>query len=259
MRNTKESDLYRFRDFLGKIPLVKYREELKDIKWVEQDLPKEILPLRSIYKYYWEKREFLDFEEWFEKFWREINEDQESKKALKKFKKYYFNRTIKENGWFKKGFKARMYRTWISILTQLDFCYMFEYICEKEGRNFKIECNAELDMKGIDAKVGETYFQIAKITHRKEARPGKRKMKIIQVPYAVFDIEEFQKKIQSPRTRNKEKYRKLLQAFEKYFDVLENGFVVFKESYAKMIVENLEDQEKLEKAINKILKELGGT
>jgi hypothetical protein len=34
---------------------------------------------------------------------------------------------------------------------------------------------------------------------------------------------------------------------------------VFKESYAKMIVENLEDQEKLEKAINKILKELGGT
>jgi hypothetical protein len=52
--------------FSGKIPLVKYREELKDIKWVEQDLPKEILPLRSIYKYYWEKREFLDFEEWFE-------------------------------------------------------------------------------------------------------------------------------------------------------------------------------------------------
>jgi hypothetical protein len=69
MKNKKESDLQRFRDFLGKIPLVKYREELKDIKWVEQDLPKEILPLHSIYKYYWEKREFLDFEEWFEKFW----------------------------------------------------------------------------------------------------------------------------------------------------------------------------------------------
>jgi hypothetical protein len=81
MRNTKESDLYRFRDFLGKIPLVKYREELKDIKWVEQELPKEILPLRSIYKYYWDKREFLDFEEWFEEFWKEINENQESKKA----------------------------------------------------------------------------------------------------------------------------------------------------------------------------------
>ncbi|MFZ8846262.1 MAG: TaqI family restriction endonuclease [Candidatus Hydrothermia bacterium] len=255
MRNTKESDLYRFRDFLGKIPLVKYREEFKDIKWVEQDLPKEILPLRSIYKYYWDKREFLDFEEWFEEFWKEINENQESKKALEEFKKYYFNRTIEENDWFKKGFKARMYRTWISILTQLDFFYMFEYICEKEGRNFKIECNAELDMKGIDAKVGETYFQIAKITHRKEARPGKRKMKIIQVPYAVFDIEELQRRIQNPRTRNKEKYRKLLKAFEKYFDVLENGFVAFKEDYVKMIIENLENQKELEKIISKIFKE----
>jgi hypothetical protein len=255
MRNTKESDLYRFRDFLGKIPLVKYREEFKDIKWVEQDLPKEILPLRSIYKYYWDKREFLDFEEWFEEFWKEINENQESKKALEEFKKYYFNRTIEENDWFKKGFKARMYRTWISILTQLDFCYMFEYICEKERRNFTIECSAELDMKGIDAKVGETYFQIAKITHRKEARPGKRKMKIIQVPYAVFDIEELQRRIQNPQTRNKEKYRKLLKAFEKYFDVLENGFVVFKEDYVKMIIENLENQEELEKIISKIFKE----
>ena len=255
MRNTKESDLYRFRDFLGKIPLVKYREEFKDIKWVEQDLPKEILPLRSIYKYYWDKREFLDFEEWFEEFWKEINENQESKKALEEFKKYYFNRTIEENDWFKKGFKARMYRTWISILTQLDFFYMFEYICEKEGINFKIECNAELDMKGIDAKVGETYFQIAKITHRKEARPSKRKMKIIQVPYAVFDIEELQRRIQNPRTRNKEKYRKLLKAFEKYFDVLENGFVVFKEDYVKMIIENLENQKELEKIISKIFKE----
>jgi len=114
-------------------------------------------------------------------------------------------------------------------------------------------------MKGIDAKVGEIYFQIAKITHRKEARPGKRKMKIIQVPYAVFDIEEFQKKIQSPRTRNKEKYRKLLQAFEKYFDVLENGFVVFKESYVKMIVENIENPESLQKEIDKILKDLEGS
>jgi hypothetical protein len=259
MKNKKESDLQRFRDFLGKIPLVKYREELKDIKWVEQDLPKEILPLHSIYKYYWEKREFLDFEEWFEKFWREINEDQESKKALEGFKKYYFNRTLEENDWFKKGFKARMYRTWISILTQLDFCYIFEYVCEKEGKNFKIECNAELDMKGIDAKVGEIYFQIAKITHRKEARPGKRKMKIIQVPYAVFNVEEFQKKIQSPRTKNREKYRKLLQAFEKYFDVLENGFVVFKESYVKIIVENIENPEILQKEIDKILKELEGS
>jgi hypothetical protein len=32
MKNKKESDLHRFRDFLGKIPLVKYREELQRYK-----------------------------------------------------------------------------------------------------------------------------------------------------------------------------------------------------------------------------------
>ncbi|WP_219995005.1 TaqI family restriction endonuclease [Thermodesulfovibrio sp. Kuro-1] len=61
-------DLQRFRDFLSSIPLDKYREELKNIKWVEQDLPKEILPLSSIFRYYWEERNFLNFEEWFENF-----------------------------------------------------------------------------------------------------------------------------------------------------------------------------------------------
>jgi hypothetical protein len=81
-------------------------------------------------------------------------------------------------------------------------------------------------------------------------------MKIIQVPYAVFDIEELQRRIQNQRTRNKEKYRKLLKAFEKYFDVLENGFVVFKKDYVKMIIENLENQEELEKIISKIFREL---
>jgi hypothetical protein len=247
--------LRRFRSFLKRIPLNRYRERFERIKWVEQDLPKEILPLYSIYRYYWEDKKYLGFKTWFERFWKEINDNRESKKALKKFKKYYFNRTIEENGWFKKGFKARMYRTWISILTQLDFCYMFKYICKKERRNFTIECSAELDMKGIDAKVGEICFQITKISYRKEARKSRRSRRIIQIPYAVFNKEELRRRIQSPRTRNKRKYRRLLKAFEKYFDALENGFVVFKKDYVKMIIENLENQEELEKIIRKIFKE----
>jgi len=39
------TDLGEYRKFLEVIPLNRYREELKDIKWVEQDLPKEMLPL----------------------------------------------------------------------------------------------------------------------------------------------------------------------------------------------------------------------
>lgn len=55
--------LRKYREFLESIPLVKYREELKSVKWVEQDLPKEMLPLASIFRYYWEERNFLIFEE----------------------------------------------------------------------------------------------------------------------------------------------------------------------------------------------------
>ena len=165
MKNPIE-DLRKYREFLESIPLEKYREELKNIKQVEQDLPKEILPLGSIFKHYWEDREFLDFEKWFEEFWIEINTFPESRKALEEFKKYFFDRTIEENDWFKKGFKARMYRTWISIFTQLDFCYMFEYVCAKKGIDLQLECNAKLDEKGIDAMVKDIGFQIAKISQR---------------------------------------------------------------------------------------------
>ena len=95
-------DFKKYRDFLATIPLDKYRKELKDIKWVEQDLPKEILPLASIFKYFWEERQFLDFEEWFDTFWKEINTNSPSKEVLNQFKKYYFDKD--NNGWFKKGF-----------------------------------------------------------------------------------------------------------------------------------------------------------
>ena len=66
-------DFEKYRKFLESIPLVKYREELKDIKWVEQDLVPTLYPLTSIYKNYWETQNFLDFEKWFTEFWSEIN------------------------------------------------------------------------------------------------------------------------------------------------------------------------------------------
>ncbi|CUS90546.1 TaqI restriction endonuclease [Candidatus Kryptobacter tengchongensis] len=251
-------DLQRFREFLGSIPLDKYREELTDVKWVEQDLPKEILPLASIFRYYWEERNFLNFEKWFKSFWEEINTDVKSKKALKGFKKYYFNKKLNENGWFKKGFKARMYRTWVSVLTQLDFCYLFEYICAKENKNLKLECNAELDVKGIDAKVNEIEFQVAKITYRKEGRSASKRKNLVIIPYPVFDIDELERKIKSPRVRNKTLYQKSLQAFNKYFIRLSNGFVVFHENYLKPIIDNIDSVEKVRKVIEKILSELLG-
>jgi len=257
MKNPHEG-LKKFRDFLGSIPLDKYREELKEIKWVEQNLPKEILPLASIFKYYWEERKFLEFDVWFETFWREINTTPESKKALEEFKRYFFNKSLEEDGWFKKGFKARMYRTWVSVLTQLDFCYMFEYVCDKEGKNLKLECNAELDAKGIDAKVNDIGFQVAKISQRKEARTVGGKKTIITIPYAVFNIEEFERRITSPRVKDKSGYQKALKSFHKYFILLKNGFVVFNEEYLKQIIDNINDVEKVRQTVKEISIELSG-
>ena len=256
MNKNPIEDLKRYREFLETIPLDKYREELKDVKWVEQDLPKEMLPLASIFKYYWETRKFLSFEKWFEDFWKEINTNPHSKEVLKQFKKYYFDKD--NNGWFKKGFKARMYRTWVSVLTQLDFCYVFEFICEKEGKRLILECNSDLDVKGIDAKVNDIKFQIAKISQRKEARSASKKKTLITIPYAVFNIEEFERLANSPRVKDKTGYQKALQSFHKYFIRLKNGFVVFHENYLKPIIDSIDDIEAVEKTVKRISLKLSG-
>lgn len=256
MKKDPINDLVKYREFLKTIPLAKYREELKDIKWVEQDLPKEMLPLTSIFKYYWFERNFLDFDKWFEIFWEELNTNPRSKEVLKQFKKYYFDKN--GDGWFKKGFKARMYRTWVSVLTQLDFCYMFEYICAKEGKNLQLEADAELDARGIDARVKDIGFQIAKISQRKEARTVGGKKKVVTIPYAVFNIEEFERRCESPRVKDKSGYRKALVSFHKYFIRLKNGFVVFNENYIRMIIDNIDDIEAVKRTVKKISLELSG-
>ncbi len=258
MKKNSINDLKKYREFLETIPLDKYREELKNVKWVEQDLNKAgqiqlgsaLLPLASIFKYYWEKRQFLTFEKWFEIFWEELNTKLESKQALKEFKKYYFDKN--GDGWFKKGFKARMYRTWVSVLTQLDFCYMFEYICTKEGKNLQLEGNAELDARGIDARVNDIGFQIAKISQRKEARTVGGKKMVVTIPYVVWDPDELRKKIQNPRTRIKNIYQKMVDSFQKYFIKLQNGFVVFNENYLKPIIDNIDNIEAVRKAVKEI-------
>lgn len=256
MKKDPIANLKKYRNFLETIPLNRYREELKGIKWVEQDLFKEMLPLASIFNYYWDKRSFLGFEEWFESFWEELNTKPESKQALAKFKKYYFDKN--GDGWFKKGFKARMYRTWISVLTQLDFCYMFEYICAKEDKDLPLEGNAELDARGIDARVNNIAFQIAKISQRKEARTAGRKKTVVAIPYAVFNVEEFKRRCESPRVKDKNGYRKALASFHKYFTLLQNGFVVFNENYLKPIIDNIEDIEAVRDVVGKISLELSG-
>lgn len=264
MKKSPIEDLKKYRKFLESIPLDKYREELKDIKWVEQDLVPQLFPLRSIYTNYWDGRNFLSFEDWFDKFWKELQQNQSQKisdlkelvRAHRKFYEDKVNNNLNNKVFL--GFKARMYRTWVSVLTQLDFCYMFEYICANKGRNLQLMSSAELDAQGIDAKVKDIGFQISKISQRSVALRIGRKTRIVEIPYVVWDIEELKEKIQNPRTRIKEVYQKMVASFEKYFIQLQNGFVVFNEDYLKPIIDNIDNIGKVRKVVKQISLELSG-
>lgn len=248
-----------YRKFLESIPLDEYRGKLKDVKWVEQDLPRELLPQWAIFHFYWDTQNFLDFESWFETFWQALHSNPTSADVLKDFKKYYFDKN--NDGWFKLGFRARMYRTWTAVLTQLDFCYMLAHVCDKHSIKVELEANADLDIKGIDLRVGSIDFEVGKLTQRKEARSAATARKNrIRIPYAVFDVEEYERKSHSSRVTpsNRMSYRNALQAFHKYFLLLKNGFVVFNEYYVAQVVRNLDDPDRLKAAISQMLMELSG-
>ncbi|MCX7757187.1 MAG: TaqI family restriction endonuclease [candidate division WOR-3 bacterium] len=260
------NDLIAYRAFLESIPLEDFRKELKDIKFVEQDLHPLLFPLASIFEYYWEKREYLPFELWYKNFIAQIEQNEKKKAKLSDLKELvrahrkFYDDTVNNNlnGKFQMGFKARMYRTWVSVLTQLDFCYMFEYLCAKNKLALTIECNADLDASGIDAKVNEIGFQIAKISQRKEALKIGRKTKVIEVPYVVWDLNKIKEKIKNPRTKKRDVYQNMLDTFNKYYIQLKNGFVVFKESYINEIINNINDIDKLKSIIKRISLELAG-
>lgn len=246
-----------YRSFLKGLPIAKY-ESYKKIKWVEQDLPKEMLPLASIFKNYWFTRNYLDFESWFAQFWEELHSNPLSREALRQFKDYHFDGADEE--WFKHGFRGRMYRTWMSVLTQIDFYYIFHCVCERQRKEIAFEANAELDRRGIDLRVGKLDFGISKISQRKVARPSGSKKKLILLPYTVFNIGEFLRLSKSSRVspENRIAYKKSVEAFNKYFIRLSNGFVVFGEQYVEIIIRNIDNPKDLINAISNMGKELSG-
>lgn len=255
-RNWNE-DLSKFEKFLRSIDLKKYTY-LRKIKTVEQDLPKNLLPLEIFYKYYWDTTDFKNFDEIFNIYWS----DKLNPFIYEFIKKYFYGCSLQ---FVEEGFKARLYRIWISILTQFHFQYLWNALFSE-----KIISSADIDMLGIDAIVKlnniKVAIQIKKISYRREAsdrRFSKRQKKladiIIEVPYLVVDTEELKNKLENPRVRKttKIKYKNTLKAFNKNFIKLENGFVVFKEEYLKYIYKTiLEKLKSSEKGIKMTYEEI---
>jgi len=100
-RNWKK-DLNKFEKFLNNINIQKYAH-LRKIKTVEQDLPRELLPLEIFYRHYWDTTDFKDYDKIFEIYWSEkLNPH-----IYEFIKKYFYGCSLQ---FVEEGFKARLYR-----------------------------------------------------------------------------------------------------------------------------------------------------
>lgn len=213
-----------FDNFVKSINLEKYRNQYAHIKIVEMDLPRNIQALKSLYKYYWSDvdiQHIPDFEEYYELYYADCKDD------IKTFR----TKTEMCENCFNKGLKARIYRTWASIITQIHA----GYVAEKVFGNGTVEMNDVLDHEGKDFVItynGKTIsIQVKKETHRPEARVQRKDSKnIITLFYCVPNKKDFDR----PYYVKTHKIKPQLLDFIQYSDngILnryENGFVVFTE------------------------------
>jgi len=73
--------LEKFEEFLKSVDLSGYRNKFNPIKIVEMDLPPEIQAISALYEVYWDKKEFVDYESFYQKYLAEY------KKKIEKFRK----------------------------------------------------------------------------------------------------------------------------------------------------------------------------
>ena len=249
MATVNNPTLMRFEDFLASIPLDYYRDELLPVKTVEQDLPPALNPLPPIYESYWMPQQdapgFPSYEEFFERWWKSHLE------PLDDFIGKYFWGCSRD--FVRLGFKARLYRTLTSVLTQFHFAYTWIACCR-----LPLEASADADMNGIDALVrhddSAVALQVKKETYRSEARGvgrfAQRKMRVVlvvEVPYTITPPEEWQRRAQRAKTvHTREQYSAFAFLASQLQRRLPNGFVVFREEYPRavesVIAEAIQDE-----------------
>ncbi len=121
-------------------------------------------------------------------------------------------------GYILVGLKARMYRTWVSLLTQLDLGYIWNKTIQQD----KLDSDVVLDTKGIDlyGKINDSFvgIQIKKRSRRHEAlkvTDSVAPIRTIDIPYDLnFENDEY---LSNKLTK------------------LANGFVIFNKNYVEDI------------------------
>lgn len=209
----------KFEKFLKSVNLVAYREKYRPIKLVEMDLPKEIQAISLLYKVYWSKKEFVDFEGFYKEYLRTYKVD------IENFRKKI---TMCESCFYR-GLPARIYRTWASIITQIHAGYVAESVFG-EGA---VSMSEELDHQGADFQVNYRgkilNYQVKKKSFSREIRADKKygnkiKGQFIDIKYEVPSDDYFK----NPKKLDGEYKLPYLRFIEnKELKRLPNGFVVF--------------------------------
>ncbi len=132
--------LQNFNNFLSTIDLDVYREKYAHIKLVELDLPRDIQALPAIYEFYWEqKSNWVSYEDFYKMY----------KGPIKSCLEDFLYRTQFSYETFELGLPARIYRTWASLITQIQG----GYVCGELYGYENVKMSAELDYKGIDFQI----------------------------------------------------------------------------------------------------------
>lgn len=210
----------KFDNFLQSVDLKSYRDMYRPIKIVEMDLPKEIQAINLLYKIYWNKKEFLSFEKFYEEYLKEYGVD------IKKFQE----KTGMCEKCFSKGLPARIYRTWASIITQIHAGYVAESVFGAGT----VSMSGELDHQGADFQIlykGKILnYQVKKKSFSGEVRRGKGGVKkqidgeFVDINYEVPSSEYFD----NPKKKDggyKLPYKRFQE--NKELKRFPNGFVVF--------------------------------
>lgn len=211
-------NLERFNKFLKTVDLQGYRKKYSRIKIVEMDLPKDIQAISLLYKVYWDEKKFIPFKEFYKRY---LNE---KKGTIEKFR---LKTTMCEDC-FRRGLKARIYRTWAGLVTQIHGGYVAESVFGEES----VSMSRELDSVGADIRVKYKghflNYQVKKTSFSGvvSGKPLSRKKKIegenIDIKYEVPTC------LSDPKTKKGEFRKPYLRFIEdKRTDCFSNGFVIF--------------------------------
>ncbi len=212
-------NLEKFTKFLKTVNLRAYRDKFRPIKIVEMDLPKNIQAISLLYKMYWDRKKFVNYDAFYQAYLSELKTDLENfRKKIQMCKKCFYL-----------GLPARIYRTWASIITQIHAGYVAESVFGAGS----VEMSEELDHQGADFRVtykkNKLNYQVKKETFSREVRKQKEaKIKLdgefVDILYKVPSNDIFE----NPRTKKGE-LRKPYKEFikNKNLERFSNGFIVF--------------------------------